>query len=164
MNVLRRCNRSTSPFILSTSTNGGHRPSAKNKAVSPPHSVFLGVTWNILGSTAVPGLLAKPVIDIIHGSEGWPPDNVLIEAINRAGYEFLGEAGLPERLYFRLRGTTRFNLHVVRLDGHRWCANLALRDSLRGNEVARSSMRKQNSPRSQRATQLCLRIPRRNPP
>lgn len=91
-----------------------------------------------IGSTAVPGLLAKPVIDIMLGVERWPPDTTLIHAISRAGYEFLGEAGVPERLYFRLRGPTSFNLHVVRLDGTHWRANLALRDYLRRSESARS--------------------------
>nr|PZN76295.1 MAG: hypothetical protein DIU56_14545 [Pseudomonadota bacterium] len=91
-----------------------------------------------IGSTAVRGLLAKPVIEIMLGVERWPPDDTLIEAISRAGYEFLGEAGVPERFCFRLRGPTSFNLHVVRLYGDHWRSNLALRDYLRGNEAARA--------------------------
>lgn len=54
-----------------------------------------------IGSTAVPGLAAKPVIDMM-------PVVRRIEAVDRAapdlaamGYEGLGENGLPGRRYFR---------------------------------------------------------------
>lgn len=90
-----------------------------------------------IGSTAVPGLAAKPTIDIMLGVNGWPPPQAIVEEITRLGYESLGEAGVPERLYFRRRGSSNFNLHLVRLDGNHWRSNIALRDHLRSNESAR---------------------------
>lgn len=59
------------------------------------------------------------------------------ESITQFGYENLGEAALPGRLYFRLRGEHSINLHVVlKGDGH-WRNNLALRDYLRASSSAR---------------------------
>lgn len=90
-----------------------------------------------IGSTAVPGLAGKPIVDIMLGLSAWPPSEFVAEAIRGLSYEPLGEAGVPERLYFRLRGSTSFNLHVVDLGGNHWVANLALRDYLRLNRTAR---------------------------
>lgn len=90
-----------------------------------------------IGSTAVPGLAGKPIVDSMLGLSAWPPSEFVAEAIRGLNYEPLGEAGVPERLYFRLRGSTSFNLHVVDLGGNRWMANLALRDYLRLNRTAR---------------------------
>lgn len=90
-----------------------------------------------IGSTAVPGLAAKPIIDIMFGVDAWPPPQAIGAAIARLGYESLGEAGVPERLYFRCRGSSNFNLHLVRLHGNHWRSNIALREYLSNSESAR---------------------------
>jgi GrpB-like predicted nucleotidyltransferase (UPF0157 family) len=90
-----------------------------------------------IGSTAVPELPAKPIVDVMLGSDKWPPAASIDEAITGLGYESLGEAGVPERLYFRLRGSNSINLHVVRFGGRHWTSNLALRAYLRNHESAR---------------------------
>ncbi|MFT4295609.1 MAG: GrpB family protein [Micropruina sp.] len=85
-----------------------------------------------IGSTAVPGLDAKPVIDILVGLTSHVPDRVTTAALSDLGYEPLGEAGVPGRLYFRHRSPSQsFNVHVVAHGGRLWCDNLALRDYLR---------------------------------
>lgn len=89
-----------------------------------------------IGSTAVPGLAVKPIIDIMLGLSVWPP-NELTKALGELGYTFFGEAGVPERLYFAHRGSTDFNLHLVHLYGRHWAANIALREYLRLHEKAR---------------------------
>jgi len=90
-----------------------------------------------IGSTAVPGLVAKPTIDIMLGIDSWPPSLELKLGIEGLGYESLGEAGIPGRQYFRLRSPTRANLHVVLKAGTHWVNNLALRDLLRRSRSAR---------------------------
>jgi GrpB-like predicted nucleotidyltransferase (UPF0157 family) len=94
-----------------------------------------------IGSTAVPGLLSKPIVDIMLGVTAYPPAEHFIGAIVRLGYEALGEAGVRGRLYFRRRNAGSFNVHVVELNGEHWRANLALRDYLRANEDARERYR-----------------------
>ncbi|MCA1828598.1 MAG: ribonuclease III [Myxococcales bacterium] len=87
-----------------------------------------------IGSTAVPGLDAKPIVDLLVGL----PD---VSALLRLpDYEACGEAGVPGRLYFRKRGNAvGFNAQVVIKEGPLWRDALALRDYLRAHpeEAAR---------------------------
>ncbi len=89
-----------------------------------------------IGSTAVPGLLAKPIIDLMLGVE--PGCDVLSirTELGVLGYEDLGEAGVPGRLYFRRRRKSAFNIALVERGGAIWRSNLALRDYLRTNPGA----------------------------
>jgi ribonuclease III len=80
-----------------------------------------------IGSTAVPGLDAKPIVDLLIGVRSLdapprPPD-----------YEACGEAGVPGRLYFRKRGPASFNAQVVVHGGDLWRDALLLRDYLRSH-------------------------------
>lgn len=84
-----------------------------------------------IGSTAVPGLAAKPVIDIMIGSERYPPRETWTQGLIGLGYEPLGEAGVPGRVYLRLRTAPYRNIHIVARGGEHWVRNLALRDHLR---------------------------------
>jgi len=89
-----------------------------------------------IGSTAVPGLLAKPIIDIMLGiGPGHSLDGAR-SVLAALGYEDLGEAGVPGRLYFRRRAETAFNIALVGRGGSIWIANLALRTYLRTNPDA----------------------------
>jgi GrpB-like predicted nucleotidyltransferase (UPF0157 family) len=90
-----------------------------------------------IGSTAVPGLAAKPIIDIMLGVDAYPPNDSVVKRIAALGYEALGEAGVSGRLYFRRRDAVAINLHIVQQQGPHWVANLALRDYLRVSRIAR---------------------------
>lgn len=86
-----------------------------------------------IGSTAVPGLAAKPIIDIMIALRTWPlaqPDREALEAL---GYEYLGQAEVVGREYFRRRVGHATNLAVVAWDGDLWRDNLAFRDHLRSH-------------------------------
>lgn len=96
-----------------------------------------------IGSTSVPGLAAKPVIDVMVGvpdlqafdSNGGPA------AMAAAGYEHLQsfEVAAPfRRLFTREADGTRFsNVHLVQAD-HPWVRrHLTFRDYLRGVPAAR---------------------------
>ncbi|WP_354142402.1 GrpB family protein [Brevibacillus brevis] len=58
----------------------------------------------------------------------------MIGKIQECGYEFLGEAGIVGRLYFRKRGQRSINAHVVSYKGALWNDNLILRNFLRGRK------------------------------
>ena len=90
-----------------------------------------------VGSTAVPGLLVKPIVDIQVGVPTFPPAMAVTQTLERLGYENLSEAGVPGRMYWRLRGPRSFNIHVVRMAGEHWRNSLALRDYLRTSHAAR---------------------------
>ena len=90
-----------------------------------------------IGSTAVPGLGAKPVIDMMLGT----PDIKLVEsrldALAAEGWRYVPEfeRAMPERRYFTKldRPPGRFHLHAVPLGGSFWQRHLAFRDSLRAD-------------------------------
>ena len=89
-----------------------------------------------IGSTSVPGLLAKPVVDIMLGIAQWPPAERLTHGLESSGYASFGEGNVPGRYYFRLRSDHEFNVHVVQRGGAHWINNLALRDYLRRSPSA----------------------------
>jgi len=84
-----------------------------------------------IGSTAVPGLVSKPIVDIMIGAVPFPPPASWNDALAALGYEALGEAGVIGRRYFRRRSRGAFNVHVVERDGEIWCRNLVFRQFLR---------------------------------
>lgn len=43
-----------------------------------------------IGSTAVPGLSAKPIVDIMVGTSAFPPPAAWTRSLERLGYEALG--------------------------------------------------------------------------
>ena len=88
-----------------------------------------------MGSTAVPGLAGKPVIDISVGLRRPELTDAEVAAMERLGYEYLGELGLPGRLYFRKDegGRRTRQVHAVEHDGEHWHRHRALRDYLRAH-------------------------------
>ena len=83
------------------------------------------------GSTSIPGMVAKPIIDILLGVMDLEETDGIIQKLKSLGYEFLGESGIPGRLYFRKRGHNAINVHVVGYGEPIWNNNLILRDYLR---------------------------------
>ncbi|GAB4440780.1 MAG: GrpB family protein [Anaerolineae bacterium] len=88
------------------------------------------------GSTAAPGLSAKPIIDILVGLPELHLEAGQIEALAQLGYEYLGEAGVSGRLAFRKRRPQAFNIAVVQWHNKLWRDNLLLRDYLRKHPQA----------------------------
>ena len=90
-----------------------------------------------VGSTAVPGLGAKPVIDIMVGVPALVEAEGRIPALEAAGYEYVPkyETQLPLRRYFRKPrlGPRIFHVHCVATGGDLWIRHLAFRDHLRGH-------------------------------
>jgi len=84
-----------------------------------------------IGSTAVPGLDGKAIIDLLIGVRELAP------SLRIPDYEAFGEAGVPGRLYFRKRGPVSFNAQVVERGGPLWRDALVLRDYLRAHPEER---------------------------
>ena len=57
-----------------------------------------------IGSTSVPGLAAKPIIDIMPVVTDLGKADVLASQFEASGYEYLGEFGIPGRRYLRDSG------------------------------------------------------------
>lgn len=84
-----------------------------------------------VGGTSIPGMCAKPVLDM---AAGRLPDTTLqdcVAALRRAGYEPRGDRGVPGRQFF-CRGNPRaYHVHLVEHGGPLWLDLLAFRDYLR---------------------------------
>jgi len=92
-----------------------------------------------VGSTAVPGLGAKPIIDIMVGIRHLSDARGCIEPLETIGYEYVPEYedSLPERRYFR-KGPSNvpnkhYHLHMVEYGGDFWIRHLLFRDYLRAH-------------------------------
>jgi GrpB-like predicted nucleotidyltransferase (UPF0157 family) len=81
-----------------------------------------------IGSTAVPGLAAKPIIDIQVGSSRNTDE--VITHLQQIGFEHMGQTGGPGREYLRRRIGQPANIAVVELGGPLWADNLMFRDYL----------------------------------
>jgi GrpB-like predicted nucleotidyltransferase (UPF0157 family) len=76
------------------------------------HSALSDLVIDIqhFGSTAVKGMAAKPIIDILVGLKSFNLSEKHIKNLTKIGYEDLGEAGIPGRLYFRKR---HLNAYII---------------------------------------------------
>jgi GrpB-like predicted nucleotidyltransferase (UPF0157 family) len=104
----------------------------------------LVLTVEHIGSTAVPGLAAKPIIDLqlsVRSLED--ARSSCVEPLHALGYAYMPqyEARLPGELFFQKgpSGQWTHNLHVLQGDHPRWRRRLLFRDHLRNHpEIARA--------------------------
>jgi len=97
-----------------------------------------------VGSTAVPGLAAKPIIDIMPALRSLDDTPRIIEPMRRLGYQYFPEYedDLPERRYFRkppgeaFRGGGTHHVHFVETTSDFWRRHIAFRDYLRAHAGA----------------------------
>ena len=83
------------------------------------------------GSTAVRGLHAKPVLDLLVGWTSSADRPAAIVAFEEAGYVYRGEQGISERDFFRRGDPRQYHLHLAQVDSVFWTAHRAFRDYLR---------------------------------
>ncbi len=95
-----------------------------------------------VGSTAVPGLAAKPIIDMLVGGRSLTQArSTCVAPLQRLGYVYLPEyeSWLPEELFFRKGppGPWTHHVHLMEPTAVRWGEQLLFRDYLRAHpEVA----------------------------
>jgi GrpB-like predicted nucleotidyltransferase (UPF0157 family) len=93
----------------------------------------LAIRLEHIGSTAVPGMSAKPVIDILAGRPPQARPAQYIAAIRQLGYEHKGAHGVPGREYFRRGSPRSHHVHLVSWTSKVWEEHLLFRDLLRSN-------------------------------
>jgi GrpB-like predicted nucleotidyltransferase (UPF0157 family) len=75
-----------------------------------------------IGSTSVPGVKSKPIIDIVVVVKKIKDAENLIESVEKLGYEYKHEAGVRGRRFF-VKGSEKNRthyIHMVKLDGKQW--------------------------------------------
>jgi GrpB-like predicted nucleotidyltransferase (UPF0157 family) len=82
-----------------------------------------------IGSTSVPGLAAKPIIDIIPVVSDITKVDNCNPAMESLGYKAMGEYGIPLRRYFQKGSNTRtHNIHVFEQNNSEIARHLKFRD------------------------------------
>lgn len=96
-----------------------------------------------IGSTSVPGLPAKAILDVAIGQQPGTDPEPLHRWLLRAGHLYRGEAdgNRPDRMYaLELDpGVRLVNLHVLDHGNEQWCRYLAFRDHLRAHPGERDA-------------------------
>ena len=100
------------------------------------------VVLHHIGSTAVPGIYAKPIIDILAEVISLEALDANLDGMRALGYESMGEFGIPGRRYFRKDDSNGIRTHHVHAFAQRSpeiSRHLAFRDYLIAHpEVARA--------------------------
>ncbi len=91
-----------------------------------------------IGSTAIPGVPAKPIIDIAVGVTSLLVAKRMKRTFTRLGYEYRGKRGVSGREFF-VRGPEERRthyVHVVVYGGRQWQRLVGFRDALRTDRKA----------------------------
>lgn len=90
-----------------------------------------------IGSTAIPGIRAKPIIDLLPVVADLAAVDRARPALEAAGHAWKGEFGLPGRRYLprddAATGRRLMHLHLYERGSHEIARHLAFRDYMRGH-------------------------------
>ena len=89
-----------------------------------------------VGSTSVPGLCAKPIVDLMPLVRSIDRLAAFRPAVEAAGFIWRGEYGIPGRCYVR---TDDLHVHMYEPGHHEVARHLAFRDHLRADPAARDA-------------------------
>ncbi len=81
-----------------------------------------------VGSTSIPGMIAKPIIDIGIAVRNFEQATVCIEPMVQLGYEYRGEHGVPRRHLFVQGDPRTHHVHMNEAHGKNWEALVLFRD------------------------------------
>ena len=98
-----------------------------------------------VGSTSIPGMKAKPIIDIDVGLENWSDFEAVKRALAEIGYEHEGDRGIAGReafcrngkLYNEILDGIDHHLYVCSVDNEEYKRHILFRDYLRKHTEAR---------------------------
>lgn len=102
------------------------------------------VTIEHVGSTSIPGIVAKPYIDIMPGLRRHADGDRIVAPMERLGYEYRGEFGVAGRHFFTRwvdgdRRVWKHNVHCYEVGHVEWRRHLVFRDALRASAELRQS-------------------------
>lgn len=84
-----------------------------------------------VGSTSIPGIPAKPILDIGIAVSNFEEATICIAPLEQLGYVYRGENGIPRRHYFRKGAPRTHHLHMNEITSPDWENQILFRDYLR---------------------------------
>ena len=88
-----------------------------------------------IGSTSVPGLAAKPIIDIGIAVADFDEATRCVQPLVALGYEYRGENGIARRHYFILGNPRTYHVHMNERASADWQQTICFRDYLRAHSA-----------------------------
>ena len=95
-----------------------------------------------VGSTAIVGMPAKPILDIAIAVEEFERTRVCIDPLIALGYTFRGENGIPRRHYFQKGEPCTHHVHMVEKTSDEWAKLIRFRDLLRADRSTAADYRR----------------------
>ena len=95
-----------------------------------------------VGSTAIVGMPAKPILDIAITEEDFEKARVCIDPLVALGYTFRGENGIPRRHYFQKGEPCTHHVHMVEKTSDEWAKLIRFRDLLRADRSTAADYRR----------------------
>lgn len=92
-------------------------------------------TIDHIGSTAIKGIIAKPIIDILIGVNSFKSARLIREKLENYNYKYLDKDTVPNRLFFIKENDNdyQFYLHVAEIDSDYYKDKLLFRNYLIAN-------------------------------
>ncbi|MCG3221550.1 MAG: GrpB family protein [Candidatus Heimdallarchaeota archaeon] len=90
-----------------------------------------------IGSTAIPGTVAKPIIDIAVAIDDLSNVKKVIPPLQKIGYKYRGEQGIPDRHLF-VKGdeeSRTHHMHMMDNTSDEWKKHILFKDYLRQNPL-----------------------------
>ncbi len=106
----------------------------ESKLISSKINKFL-IDIQHTGSTAIPGIAAKPIIDIAVAIDSLSNIDEITQILHELGYQYRGEQGIPGRHLFAKgdeENRTHY-LHIMEKSHHEWKNSILFRDYLKSN-------------------------------
>lgn len=103
------------PYILSVEP---HRPSWSRDFEEEAFRIHAALASSVnalfhIGSTAIPDIYAKPVIDVLADVTSLEAVDERLGEMQALGYECLGELGIPGRRFFRKNDSSGMRTHQI---------------------------------------------------
>ncbi len=87
-----------------------------------------------VGSTSIPGMSAKPILDIAIAVKDFEEARICINPLCDMGYTFKGENGIPRRHYFLKGEPCTHHIHMLEKINEEWERLILFRDYLRSHQ------------------------------
>lgn len=126
-------------FVHLSEWSPSWRPQAEALAQEVASTLQSPAQIEHIGSTAVEGLLAKPILDLMVGTANVAEQEDYAWRLSQSGWEDMGEAGVPGRRHLRRRSDDNANVHIVLFGSSHWLNNIATRDFLRAHPAERAA-------------------------
>ena len=94
------------------------------------------VSLEHIGSTSVPGLSAKPVIDMAVLTNSIQDPSVFVASLEKIGYRYKPDMSSVERLFFRKGHPAKYHLSITEPRYLYWTRQMLFRDYLRNHPEA----------------------------